>query len=57
MPLLKGKKKATIKKNFEEFGKGKTYKATEKKYGKEKANRQRIAVVLSTARGKKKKKG
>ena len=58
MPLLKGKSKKTIKKNFDEFSKGKTYKATEKKSGKQKADKQRIAVVLSTARGgKKRKKG
>ena len=55
MPLVKGKSKKVIKKNFEEFGKGKTYKATEKKSGKAKANKQRIAVVLSTARKNKKK--
>ena len=55
MPLLKGKGKATIKKNFEEFGKGKTYAKTAKKFGKAKANKQRIAVVLSQSRKNKKK--
>ena len=55
MPLLKGKSKKTIKKNFEEFGAGKTYAKTSKKFGKAKANKQRIAVVLSTARKNKKK--
>jgi hypothetical protein len=55
MPLAKGKGKATIKKNFEEFGAGKTYAATKKKFGARKANKQRIAVVLSTARKSKKK--
>jgi hypothetical protein len=55
MPLLKGKSKKVIKKNFREFGEGKTYAATKKKFGARKANKQRIAVVLSTARGKHKK--
>ena len=50
MPLLKGKSKKVIKKNFEEFGTGKTYAKTKKKFGKAKANKQRIAVVLSNAR-------
>lgn len=50
MPLAKGKGKKVIKKNFEEFGSGKTYTKTAKKFGKAKANKQRIAVVLSTAR-------
>lgn len=50
MPLLKGRSKKTIKKNFEEFGSGKTYSKTQRKYGKAKANKQRIAVVLSEAR-------
>ena len=56
MPLLKGKSKATKKKNFEEFGKGKTYSHTLKKFGKKKADKQRIAVVLSEARKRSKKK-
>ena len=50
MPLLKGKSKKTIQKNFEEFGTGKTYAKTKAKFGKAKANKQRIAVVLSQAR-------
>jgi hypothetical protein len=50
MPLTKGKSKKVIKKNFDEFGSGKTYAKTSKKFGKAKANKQRIAVVLSEAR-------
>lgn len=58
MPLHKGKSKRVVKENFEEFGMGPTYAATKKKFGKAKANKQRIAVVLSQARGgKKRKKG
>lgn len=50
MPLLKGTSRKTIKKNFEEFGAGKTYARTEAKYGKSRADKQRIAVVLSEKR-------
>jgi hypothetical protein len=50
MPLLPGKDKATIKKNFEEFGKGKTYAHTRQKFGKHRADKQRVAVVLSNER-------
>lgn len=50
MPLLKGKSKAVRRKNFEEFGKGKTYAATKSRFGKKKADKQRIAVVLSNER-------
>lgn len=50
MPLLKGKSKKAIKKNFKELGKGKVYSKTKEKYGIKKANKQRIAIVLSTAR-------
>lgn len=50
MPLHKGTSKATVKKNFEEFGKGKTFAHTEAKFGKKKADKQRIAVVLNERR-------
>lgn len=49
MPLESGSSKDVIKKNFEEFGTGKTFAHTEDKFGKEKANKQRIAVVLKAA--------
>lgn len=50
MPLLKGTGRKTIKKNFEEFGKGQTYAKTKAKFGKADADKQRIAVVLSEKR-------
>ena len=34
MPLEKGTSKETTRRNFEEFGKGKTYAATKRKKGK-----------------------
>ena len=48
MPLLKGEK--NISRNIGEFHKGKTFEKTEKKFGKEKANKQAIAVAYSQAR-------
>jgi hypothetical protein len=54
MPLESGSSKDVIKKNFEEFGNGPTFQKTEEKFGKKKANAQRVAVVLSKARGGKK---
>ncbi len=48
MPLLRGKKNRS--KNFREFGKGKTYSRTKRKYGKRRADKQRIAVILSSER-------
>jgi hypothetical protein len=56
MPLKKGSSKKTVSKNISEFHKGKTYEKTAKKFGKEKANKQAIAVALSTARKSKHKK-
>jgi hypothetical protein len=60
MPLKKGTSKETTRKNFEEFGSGKTYSRTKKKFGKDRANKQRIAVVLKnkrqSAKGKKRSK-
>lgn len=50
MPLHKGSDKETTRKNFEEFGKGKTYSRTKRKSGKRKADKQRIAVVLKNKR-------
>ena len=50
MPLKKGKSKKTISKNISEFHKGKTFAKTAKKFGKDKANKQAVAVALSTAR-------
>ena len=56
MPLAKGKSKKTVSKNISELHSGKTFEKTSKKFGKSKANKQAIAIALSTARksGKKK---
>lgn len=48
MPLRRGKKNR--KANFREFGKGSTYARTRKRYGKKRADKQRIAVILSNER-------
>lgn len=50
MPLEKGSSKAATKRNFRDFGKGRTYSKTKRKFGKRRADKQRIAVVLSNAR-------
>lgn len=50
MPLKKGKSKKTISSNISEFHKGKTFAHTAAKFGKAKANKQAIAVAMSTAR-------
>lgn len=58
MPLKAGSSQETISKNISEFHTGKTYAATKAKFGKKKADKQAIAVAMSTARkyGKKGKK-
>jgi len=50
MPLKKGKSKKTISSNISEFHKGKTFAHTKAKFGKATANKQAVAVALSTAR-------
>lgn len=50
MPLKKGKSKATVSANISELHKGKTYAKTAKKFGAGKANKQAVAIALSTAR-------
>jgi hypothetical protein len=50
MPLVKSASKAATKRNFEEFGEGPTFKHTEEKFGKKRADAQRVAVVLSNKR-------
>ena len=56
MPLERGSSKAVTKRNFEEFGAGKTYARTKKRYGKKRADRQRVAVVLANRRKSRSKK-
>ena len=60
MPLIESTSKEATRKNFEELGRGKTHSRTKKKFGKDRANKQRIAIVLSNkrkakAKGKKRK--
>jgi hypothetical protein len=47
---MKGKSQNVISKNIAEFHGGETYQKTKKKFGKEKADRQAIAVALAEAR-------
>jgi len=47
MPLKPGKSKKVVSENISEFHKGKTFAATKEKFGKEKADKQAIAVALS----------
>jgi hypothetical protein len=50
MPLIESTSKEATRKNFEEAGKGRTYSHTKKKFGKDRANKQRIAIVLNNKR-------
>lgn len=52
MPLKSGSSPSTISSNIEEFHTGKTYAHTRAKFGKERANKQAIAVAMSEARGR-----
>ena len=54
MPLRKGK--GSINANIVELHKGKTYARTRRKFGKKKADKQAVAIALSTARRRKRKK-
>jgi len=56
MPLERGTSKAVTKRNFEEVGRGKVYRRTKKRYGKKRADRQRVAIVLSNQRKSKNRK-
>lgn len=50
MPLREGNSPKIVSQNIREFHTGKTYAHTLSKFGKAKANKQAIAVALSTAR-------
>lgn len=52
MPLKVGKSNKVVSKNIRELHKGKQYEATKKKYGKEKADKQAVAIALSETRKK-----
>ena len=57
MPLTPGSSSKTIGKNIREFHTGKTYAHTRAKFGKDRANKQAIAVALSEARKSKRARG
>lgn len=50
MPLESGSDRATVRRNFDEVRHGKTYARTRKRFGRRKANKQMIAIVLSKKR-------
>lgn len=50
MPLKRGKSKKAQDWNFHELRKGKTYAKTRRKYGKKRAQKQMIAIVLDAKR-------
>ena len=56
MPLKKGKSKKVVSENISELHKGKTFSKTAKKFGKDKANKQAVAIALDKAGKSKKKK-
>jgi hypothetical protein len=49
MPLKKGRSKKTMDKNFHELRHGKQYAKTSRKFGKARARKQMIAIVLKQA--------
>lgn len=55
MPIKKGFSKTTQQKNFHELRHGKTYAHTAGKFGRKRADKQMVAIVLSSARKAKKK--
>jgi len=54
MPLSKGKSQKAISNNIKELHSGKVYEKTKHKRGKEVADRQAVAIALTTARKSKK---
>lgn len=55
MPLKKGSSRKTIGQNIKELHTGPTFARTKAKLGKKKADRQAVAIALSTARKGKRK--
>lgn len=50
MPLKQGSSNRVVSENIRELHGGKTYARTAEKFGKEKANKQAVAIALSQAR-------
>lgn len=50
MPLKKGSSPKTVSKNIRELHTGNTHAKTESKFGKNKADKQSVAIALSEAR-------
>jgi hypothetical protein len=50
MPLKKSTSSKATEENFHEVRHGKTYARTKKKFGRQKANKQMVAIVLSNKR-------
>lgn len=50
MPIKKGTGRKTISSNIRELHSGKTYATTLRKEGKTRANKQAVAIALSTER-------
>jgi hypothetical protein len=54
MPLIKSDTEAATRDNFHEFRHGKTFKRTAKKFGRKRAQKQMVAVILKNKRQSKK---
>lgn len=52
MPLKSGSSSKTVSSNIRELHSGKTFARTEAKFGKDKAQKQSVAIALSQARGR-----
>jgi len=55
MPLRKGKSRKIVSGSIRELHGGNTYAHTRRKFGKKRANKQAVAIALSTARKGKRK--
>ena len=56
MPLKKGTSNQAVSQNISELHQGTTYKKTKRKYGKEKADEQAVAIALNQKRKSKRRK-
>lgn len=56
MPLIQSDSTAATEQNFDELRHGKTFKKTERKFGKKRARKQMVAVALKTKRDAKREK-